>query len=250
MKTTTKIALALALLAGVNGAQAQIINAQPGKALIFSSVATAAGWGDVTYQWYRDGQPIPGATDTVYTLPGNLAHGQYVEFKRGAVSSICPGEMLFSNIFLVTFCALKLNGLCWAMENIDDFRTFAARPDMVTQNYKWNYIGDNSATWTINPCPTGWQLPTQAEFQALINAGYSLAGINTRGNLVEGYFFGPNSTTCSLPNNMSGCIFLRNTAHWTGTQSNASDGIALTMGNPSNFYSAPKFGTASIRCVQ
>jgi uncharacterized protein (TIGR02145 family) len=284
MKKTILTIAAVAV--AVVSAQAQIINAQPGKALIFSSVATAAGWGDVTYQWYRDGQPIAGATDTVYTLPGNLAHGQYVEFKRGAVSNICPGEVLYSNIYFISFCQTRIGSVCWAEANLDDFRTLAPRPDMYTKFFQWNklmpYSAENpltpawestantSPTWTANPCPTGWRLPDRTEFQALHNSSSPAGGTwaNAKGNAVAGRFYGPNHATCTLPNNMEGCVFLPTGGirandgnlydkpgtgnYWSATESNSSSGYGLRLdqstSNPN--YNASKYYALYVRCVQ
>ena len=285
-----KILLTIATVAvAAVSAQAQVIDVLPGKSLIFTSIATAAGWGDVTYQWYRDGQPIPGATDTVYNLPSTLAYGVSVEFKRGAVSSACPSEIMYSNIFLVTFCAMKVGALCWASENVDDFRAFATRPDMYTDFYQWNKpiaysatdpvtpdwdaAASTSATWIISPCPTGWRLPTQAEFQALSSssspAGGTWAAANARGNLVAGRFYGPNHASCTLPNSMSGCIFLpvvgrrdysdgtlylqgSNGYYWSATEYNSTIGYNQYFHSTNNYPNngLEKAYGMSVRCVQ
>ena len=114
--------------------------------------------------------------------------------------------------------------IVWAAYNVDNYQTFAVRPDMYTKFFQWNsstawaasgeVTGWNdtpnefSDEWTINPCPTGWRLPGFDEFSYLQNSVSTWADANTKGNAVAGRFYGPNSATCTLPNNMTGCIFL------------------------------------------
>jgi uncharacterized protein (TIGR02145 family) len=120
--------------------------------------------------------------------------------------------------------SLTVGSTLWASVSIDDYQTFAARPDMFTKYYQWNRAtawpatgtvsdwttsGDASSVWTINPCPAGWRLPTRSEVNDLnSNVGRSYATAETRGNAVAGFFLGINHATCSLPDNMNGCIFL------------------------------------------
>ena len=230
MKKMNKIALLLAGLAAGNSAQAQegrLVAAD--KSYIFSSTTDADGTGNISYQWFRNGEAIPNATGEIYVLPAELANGANVEFKRGARSTTCAGNISYSNIFFVTFCkGLVVGSLCWATTNVDDYQTFAIRPDMYTKFYQWNnatawdataqtlvgwsYSPITSAVLTNNPCPAGWRLPTREEYQALLSGsvpvGGTWVGANVRGNAVAGRFYGVNSATCTLPNNMDGCVFL------------------------------------------
>ncbi len=120
---------------------------------------------------------------------------------------------------------LVINGVEWAAVNVDDYRTFAARPDMYTKFYQWNRAKAwpafdevvagfpagpiTDTVWTINPCPEGWRLPTADEGLALFEeTDNSWANAGKRGNAVVGRFFGPAHAECSLPDNMAGCIFL------------------------------------------
>ncbi len=95
---------------------------------------------------------------------------------------------------------LVIGGVEWAPTNLDDYQTFAAYLD------KSGYIDVMNCAG--NPCPAAWRVATYNEWMALIDTGSSWADNNTRGNVVAGRFFGPNHATCSLPSNMSGCIFL------------------------------------------
>ena len=103
MKKMNKIALLLAVLAIGNSAQAQLQQLQASKPYTFKGTSATTGGGAVTYQWYRDGQPIAGATDSSYLLPAHLAYGTNVMFKRGVVSSTCPGNVIFTNDVNISF---------------------------------------------------------------------------------------------------------------------------------------------------
>jgi uncharacterized protein (TIGR02145 family) len=114
--------------------------------------------------------------------------------------------------------AMTLGGVTWAATNVDDYQTFASRPDMYTKFYQWNRATAWAVTgsvsewettitdpaWTVNPCPAGWRLPTQADYQALLDAGSTWANANTRDNAVAGRFYGPTHATCMLPSNITG----------------------------------------------
>ena len=121
---------------------------------------------------------------------------------------------------------------------------------------------------TVNPCPSGWRLPTQAEYQALHNTSTTWAVAHSvRGNAVAGRFYGPNSGYCSLPDNMSGCIFLpacgyRNTTsgvlnsrgtdgfYWSSMYGDEIRGFLLSINTSNPNGSANKANGCLIRCVQ
>ena len=279
-----KLLLMGLMLATVQLAQAQTQYVAPGKVYTFTATA-AEGGGTISYQWFRNGEPISGATSQNYLLPDNLAYGISVEFTRSAVSDICPGNTSYTNPFTVTFCDLFIGGICWASANVAAPNKFAPRPDMYTQFYQWNRLtawaatgdvsgwnstADNSETWTVNPCPVGWRLPMQTEVQALTETGSTWAvAHSSRGNAVNGRFYGPNSGYCALPDNMTGCIFMaangfRNNSdgvlhsrslygnYWSGTQHSATNGYDLyfgSEGSDSNNYGYMAYGM-TIRCVQ
>jgi len=174
---------------------------------------------------------------------------------------------------------VTIGGVTWATYNVDSYQTFATRPDMYTKLYQWNRsaawaangsvsnwnsTADQSSTWTVNPCPTGWRLPTREEFTALLNAGSTWAAANARGNAVAGRFYGSNHATCSLPNNMTNCVFLpavgsRNYSDGSlngqdnlGSYWSATQGYALNF-NSTRSYPIEGYGKANgftLRCVQ
>jgi len=284
MKTMKKLALLLLAVAAGGSAMAQeVLVLTPNKSYSFSNDTAAGGAGSISYQWYRNGQPIVGATSTDYILPANLAHGVDVEFKRAAMSNTCPGEVTFSNIFYISFCGVLINSVCWASENVVAANMFASRPDEYTPFFQWNRtkawpatgftasgwnsVGDDSFTWTANPCPIGWRLPTQGNFSELCDSGSTWAAADSaRGAAVVGKFFGPNHATCSLPNNMAGCIFLPALGHrlpsngelygglgyyWSRTQYTNTNGLVLFFHSSGSFPSGnnDKAEGMALRCV-
>ena len=183
--------------------------------------------------------------------------------------------------------SLTIGRTVWSSVNVDDYQTFATRPDMFTQFFQWNRATawaatgritrwtstpDESSSWTINPCPAGWRLPTRAEARVLSESGNTWANAGTRGNAVAGSFYGPNHATCRLPDNMEGCIFLsaggfRNESgtvaaqtgrniygrYWTNNEAvnTPTNGIVLSFSSTrisiTGFDKARAF---NIRCVQ
>ena len=286
MKNTRTLALLLLVAAAGNSAQAQVRQLQAGAAYTISNVSAATGSG-VSYQWYRNGQPISGATTASYTIPAGEAYGENVEFKRGVKSLGCPGDVMFSNAVFFSFYNLVINGLRWADANVAQPKQFAAKPDMYTQFYQWNRPNKAWAatgnvtgwtetsitdpTWVSTPCPEGWRLPMQAEIKALDNSGSTGIDNSTRGNSVPGRFFGVNNATCTLPNNMAGCVFLPrggardctagglanqgvNGYYWSSTTTNGGASVYVylfgaTATNP-DFTNNDKASGFSIRCVR
>jgi len=264
MKTTTKLALLLAMLAAGSSAWAQTtLYVQAGLPYTFSEGTGADGVGNIDYQWYRNSEPIAGAIADSYDLPGSLAHGSNQEFRRGAVSDACPHTTVYANVFFITFLEpLVVGGIRWAQFNVAQSGIFAAKPDMYTEFYQWNRTtawhatdasvsswnstADQSATWTNSgqpPCPSGWRLPTRQEFIDLGlasggtastgNNGGTWVAANARGNAVAGRFYGPNHATCSLPASMEGCIFLPA----VGNRS-SSDGSLSNQGSYGGYWSS------------
>jgi len=102
----------------------------------------------------------------------------------------------------------------------------------------------------------------------LQNAGSSWAYANEAGNAVEGRFYGPNHASCSLPNNMTNCIFLpasgfrvygtgelgwRGIAglYWSSTQCDVANSYALLFVSDNSVSQfVLKMNGNSIRCVK
>ena len=236
---TTKFLLVSAGLTVAVCAQAQQrVVAPAGQAYTIQSVAPANGT-SVTYQWFRDGVVISGATSDSYTVPANLAkmaNGLEATktfgstFLRVARSADCMGGVAMSNTVVVYFCELLVNGVCWAKANTDQYIRISSnpwdkgvffqwnRPEIPWANSGtvsgWNVVPDYAATWVKSaPCPAGWRLPTMQEFQNLISGSNPVGGtwIDNQARGIpagaSGRLLGYNTSLCTM-SDLSGCIFL------------------------------------------
>ena len=290
MKTTTKRFAAL-LTVGMLPmlcANAQVKVAVGNQVYVLTSTENA-NLTNATIQWYRNDVAIPTCTTPTCTVPANLCVGDNVRFYRkvtdnavtvtfkgsaaSAANSKCGGGL-----------GTKIGSVCWADRNVNLAKTFTATPSDYGRFFQWNRsngwassgnvsrwnpIADSSAVWTVNPCPTGWRLPTRAEFNALVSTGSTWVVRGGRGNTTNGSFFGPKNATCTLPDNMSGCIFLSasgnrdsnsgvldtqggNGFYWGSAQYDVTYGYSLyfTHTGVSANSDYDKAGGLSVRCVQ
>jgi uncharacterized protein (TIGR02145 family) len=111
-----------------------------------------------------------------------------------------------------------INGVTWATRNVDMPGTFADNPEDAGMLYQWNRkIGwsstdplinsDDGITWDNStasgaiweegndPCPSGWHVPTQSEFQSLIESDSYWEETNG----VFGRIFGSGENVIFLP---------------------------------------------------
>ena len=129
-----------------------------------------------------------------------------------------------------------INGIRWATRNLESPERFAPAPESLGMFYQWNRDRRgfpargstvsgmrNSASsgtfWTNSndPCPPGWRVPNQWEFQSLLNSGY----VWTTRHGVSGKLFG------TAPNQ----IFLPAVGRRAGGHSNGRLDHAGTQGN-------------------
>lgn len=89
-----------------------------------------------------------------------------------------------------------INGVKWATRNVDEFGTFAKKPEDAGKYYQWNRKKPWNATeteiedwdnslpkgekWekTNDPCPKGWRVPTNKELLKLADAGSTWTILN------------------------------------------------------------------------
>ena len=227
------IVIALAFAACGDGAGGGDVDPDPDK--VVKPIATPGGGTYTAAQsvtlattttgaaiYYTTTGAAPTASSTPYTAAITIS--ATTTLKAIAVKD----GMTASDVLTATYTInippnLVIDGVGWADCNLDEYQTFAAKPDMYTCFYQWNRITAHPATgditgpwdgsnaepaWTVNPCPAGWRLPTMAEFEALIDSGHTWAAAGARGNEVAGRFFGPNHATATLPGNMADAIFI------------------------------------------
>ena len=223
----------------------------PGTAFTINSTAAASAGS--TYRWLENGDVIPNATAANYTIPSTKTPGTYT-YVRQSKSGDCS-DWQGSNAYTVSVVGLVVGSTTWAGMNVDVPNTFAASPDAYGQVYQFNRKvgyhatspGSGSAygsgwitdfpgySWSDeeNPCPSGWHVPSEGDWEALNAIGSSWANAGVRGNAVAGRFFGFRSASCSLPNDMANCIFLPAVGY-----RNSNDGALYSQGFEGYYWSS------------
>jgi uncharacterized protein (TIGR02145 family) len=243
---------------------------------------------------------VAGCNTQNCTIPAADAINTVV-YKRVVVSADCPTDGKETTTLTVQYQGLKVGTVCWAPVNVGNTGKWDENPDSYGGMFQFNRkqawhptdpaegvaipgwvapINEDS-DWneTTNPvCPAGWRLPTNTECKALHNASTTgsttgagtWAAANAKGNAVAGKFYGPNHLTCSLPNNMNGCIFLpasgnrsynttgelaahgTNGLYWSSVQfsANGAYGLSFYISGASPENSSHKATGYSVRCVK
>jgi len=293
-------AVAAAAIAVSVQAQTTQVNAPAGQAYTIGNTAAATAANPITYQWYRNGSPIQGATGLSYTVPAAYAYGDNVQFYRLAKTMECSGEAEKpSNTISITFqgfstpagCNLVIGGTCWANANLTAIGVIGSQADAYDGAFfqwnrnvaysasdplspAWNATADEATTWSFNPCPNDgitslWRLPTQAEYQQLHNSGTTWVAAGQRGAINPGRFYGYAHTTCTLPSNMQGCVFLPASGYrsptdgaltlrgtygtgWSSTQSSSTNGYSIAFISSSSNPANENFKASGVpvRCVR
>ena len=135
-----------------------------------------------------------------------------------------------------TDAGVKIGDVTWATRNVGEPKKFAANSTSTGLYYQfnrktgwsvtnpltsnpsgitWNTTGAPDAEWAAanDPCPEGWQVPTEAQFTALIAAGYKWEGTK------NGATFGSGANTIFLPaagirNQTSGFEYANEGLYW------------------------------------
>jgi uncharacterized protein (TIGR02145 family) len=260
----------------------------------------ATGSGTIYYQWVEGPTaatcttPIAGCATQNCTIPAAKAVGTMV-YKRVVVSDECITDIKESAPITVQYQGLKLGTVCWAPANVGNTGKWAQTPDTYGSFFQFNINRawhpttpaagvaiiswlpsiDEASSWNENirpVCPTGWRLPTRAEFQALGDAGVGTwAAANAKGNTVAGLLLGPNHASCSLSvgGSMDSCIFLPASGnrvaptgflasqggvgiYWCGEQSSNTRGYIFNFNSTgtSSVSDNYKSNAYSVRCVK
>ncbi len=299
MKNITKTALLLLLVAvGTMGATAQTsIKPMACEPLTLTGTA-ATGPGTLRYQWYAftpstGYTPISGCATQNCTIAAADAVGTVV-YKREVTSSSCPSTPGAEATITVHYQGMKVGSVCWAPVNVGAVNRWVLKPDDYGSLFQWNRnlawqpivpasvsgftTSITDASWTVNPCPTGWRLPTQTEFSSILSYS-SWVNAAVRGNTVAGVFTSTAAATtesCTLATDagMANCIFLpaaggrtntgavhsvntmggnaTATHYWTSTAQSGANGyyynVTSTTGRSVTY--APKAYGFSVRCVK
>ena len=172
---------------------------------------------------------------------------------------------------------ISINGVKWAIRNVDLPGAFVLKPEDAGMFYQWNtktgwsskdplVNSDGGTTWddnipsgsnwvrANNPCPSGWRLPTKGELESLVNSGSTWTddyeGVSGRvfGNGEQELFFPAASFR------YGGGGSLNNTGnigyYWSGTYFNSGNAYFMCLSSESAkvLYNV-RSGGLSVRCV-
>jgi len=174
---------------------------------------------------------------------------------------------------------ISINGVMWAIRNVDLPGTFVLKPKDAGMFYQWNsktgwsskdplVNSDGGTTWNSsessgsnwvsanNPCPPGWRLPTRTELESLVNSGSTWTddyeGVSGRifGNGEQELFFpaanfryGGNGSLSNTGGNVG--------YYWSGTYFNSYNAYFMYLSSSESakvLYSVRSVGS-SVRCV-
>ena len=143
-----------------------------------------------------------------------LEVGQYISsdgHSSGFVRLVSTGRRV-SERRVTEESGVVVNGVRWATRNVASPGTFSQNPEDAGMFYQWNRRRGLALTGSIanwddtmpsgtlwysdnDPCPAGWRVPTDEEFQSLLDAG----SIWTTRNGVNGRLFGTVPNQIFLP---------------------------------------------------
>jgi len=230
---------------------------------------------------------------------GSLPAGEVVASPRGLGTWTC-GERLLDNRDNQSYATVQIGSQCWMQENLN-IGTIKSDAATTTDNgiiekycyddddsncgiygglYQWNeamnYVETESAQGI---CPSGWHIPTDAEWTELTgyinsNISYRCDGTNNyiAKSLASNYGWIPDTATCAVGNNQStnnatgfnalpagyrdlNRYFVnksRNADFWASSGSGESAYVRLIMHGSisiSNVYDK-KFYSLSLRCLK
>ncbi|MFN8257507.1 MAG: fibrobacter succinogenes major paralogous domain-containing protein [Bacteroidales bacterium] len=152
--------------------------------------------------------------------------------------------------------SLYSSGFCWLNDDPNSFKNeFGGL-------YNWYAVND-----TRNICPSGWHIPTEADFNELINylGGYSVAGGKMKesgttlwttpniGATNESGFSALPASYRNIYGTYSPGAFLKNTYFWTNSEQTSNSALYYTLGyNTESIISnsLEKQNGFSVRCIK
>jgi len=214
-----------------------------------------------------------------------LVQGQTYEFDLSTVVSalgtpLASGDQLQTMTIPIAGPVLwvEINGVKWAIRNVDAFGTFAATPESSGMCYQWNRakawdLTDYTypvANWNAtdnegnvwesqnDPSPAGYRLPTVADFNALFDTS-KVSKNWTTVNSVNGMLFTDSTTgnqlfipAAGFRNGASGQLTNVGTQakSWTATNNSGNSYAAHIASGGVSTSSGSKLYCFPIRCVK
>ena len=134
----------------------------------------------------------------------------------------------------------------------DNARTFGVwgHIENYEPRYTWPQDGSKGIT---DPCPTGWRVPTQAEWTGVINNNTYRQVATEVGAYLGEYLFLPFAGYRTASNNGNLTDHNNYGYYWTQTPHGNANAIALRINRSTQFADFPNYSRAygaSIRCIQ
>ncbi len=210
----------------------------PAAGRLDETIMTASG--ELGYYWMT-----PSAPNSKYMMFSSTNSFAESNFQESALTVRCV-RVDDNQIIGGDETEVTIDGVTWATRNVDEPGTFGGFPEY----YGGRYTYDEAKT----ACPTGWRLPTRAEFESLVRSGR----VWTKQNGVSGSRFGSGDSVIFLPATFrtvdsSDNTFIMTGTYWTSTPASPA-GYSVVVEFGSN-YVYTEFGnintrTISVRCVR
>jgi uncharacterized protein (TIGR02145 family) len=138
--------------------------------------------------------------------------------------------MVFQHALPNLSSGVEINGITWAMRNVDDFGEFAPLfPEFPAQVFgkfyqynrtvaytstdplspAWDNTYPQSGNWSLinDPCPGGWRVASTAEYQSLAASGWRWVTAAESEFGVPGTWFGPGAQTIPQSTTATDAVF-------------------------------------------
>ncbi len=231
------------------------------------AIAANIGWTVSSSQTYATVSPTSGTGDGTISVTfakneGTEARTAILTLTAVGMENVTPVTMEISQGFTPPIPSVTVGGVVWATANLTAEGTFGATVDeigaffqfnskiawpgtgTITDLTGWTTVNQGAGNWLAenDPCPDGWHVPTQADFNKLTN-GRELAG--TAFGVKLGFWYGDDATkvgtaTVEEPN---GCLFFptnhgyRNSSDAVITGQNKRDGYYWSATGNTSTYS-------------
>ena len=215
---------------------------------------------------YYNGQQFTATAVPTYTPSGGVVHnfagwrvGGGVTFvsRNGYTGTFRMGTSGGTVTAVYLPSEVKVGKTTWAGTNVATSGTFASTATVYDGSNQYNWTAATAGTDNVGVCPDGWRLPTQPEYQELVdnttdswsgNYGYSgVAGREFTASDGSLLFFSASGSTNGAGQGLNGY-------YWSATQLPSDANSAYLMGANSSSVNAAHFfaknGLHSIRCVK
>jgi uncharacterized protein (TIGR02145 family) len=254
------------------------------------TVTAAATEGAVLiYQWYGNttadntgGTVIEGATTNEFTLPADLKTGTYYYYCMVGAEGATPVATKAVTV-VVEFGGMVINGVKWAVANVDAPGKFAATPEAFGMFYQWGknvgwstteplVASDGGTTWDTaactddewsaesDPCPAGWRVASRADYTALLSSSKVTSKWSVQGEVGGRLFTDKTDATQAIFLPATGRLDTTgarvqlpegDSDYWSSTKRSAANAYTCYFYNGGAYYAdIERTNACPVRCVR